>query len=126
MILFLGFVDPHGFSLFWVLHVNILCPRFAFVVCHSISVCDYLSRSLHLHTYTSQPVVAGRNPNKWYQSNGGLVRRHVQTDRLQLLVRICKVFYRHEGNKADVLGEKIRVMFKNKNTVKGSQSSEIS
>ena len=29
--------------------------------------------------------MAGNNPNKWFQSDGGLVWRHVQTYRLQLL-----------------------------------------
>ena len=33
----------------------------------------------------SQPVVAGNNPNKWYQSNGELVWQYVQTYQLQLL-----------------------------------------
>ena len=56
-------MDPRGFSLFWVFHVNILCTRFHTCFVLSISICAYLSRPLHPRTYMSQPVVAGINPN---------------------------------------------------------------
>ena len=41
----------------------ISCVPVLHVVSHSISVCAYLSRPLHPRTYTSQPVLAGSNPN---------------------------------------------------------------
>ena len=50
-----GVCGPPWFFLFWVFHVNILCPSSSCSVL-SISVCAYLSRSLLSRTYTSQPL----------------------------------------------------------------------
>ena len=57
-----GVCGPPWFFLFWVFLVNILCPSNSCFVL-SISVCAYSSRSLHMHIYTSQLVVAGYYPN---------------------------------------------------------------
>ena len=58
-----------------------LCVLFCFL---RVCLCTILLHSLRLNIL-NEPVVFGYDPNKWYQSDGRLVRRHVQTYRLQLL-----------------------------------------